>query len=227
MLLKESLLFTILLNICSFPEAFGQNYFVRSGRHLKNDNISNQYTPRSISNSRVYTDNHETNSGSKPGSYNRHKAQYSGDIVLNTPRPLSHSHLTVGWYNKHNSSFNFGVWKILNENKERQFQQRAKNKKVNRRKLNNERNNANVRMIHDSNFGMKEAPPTSTNTEAFNINIHQSVSDDKLKTDKEDIMTTKLVSNPCACYWKQEICGCDCEGTLNYDDFQVMSFLVI
>lgn len=227
MLLKVSFLFTILWNICSFPEAFGQNYPARSGRHLKIDNISNQYTSRSISNSRVKPDHHETDSRPKPGSYNGHKVQYPGDIILNTSRSLSRSHVTIGGNNKPNSTFNFGIWKILNENKERQFQQRTRNKKVNRRKVNSARNNANVRMIHDSNFGVQEAPHISTNPAVFNINVHQSVGDDKSKTDNEERLTTKLGSNSCACYWKQEICGCDCEGTLNYDDFQVISFLVI
>lgn len=227
MLLKISFLFTILWNICWVPEAFGQNYPARSGRHLKNDNISNQYTSRLISNSRVNPDNHETNSRSKPGSYNGHKDQYSGNIILSTSRPLSRSHVTVRRNNNHNSTFNLGIWKILNENKERPPQQRARDKKVSRRKVNNGGNNANVRMIHDSNNGMKEIPHISINSAILKTNDHKSVGDDKSKTENENRSTTKLGSNPCACYWKQEMCGCDCEGTLNYDDFQVIFSLVI
>lgn len=227
MLLKVPFLFAILWDICTIPGSFGQNYAVRSGRHLKNDNISNQYASRLISNSRVYTDNYETTSRPKLGNYDSHKDQYSGNNILNTTTPFSHSHETVGRNSNPNSTFNYGTWKILNENKERQLQQRSRNKKVNRRKVNNGGNDSNARVIHDSNIGMKKTPRVSINSAVLSNNAHQFVNDDKSKTENEDRLTTKLGSNSCACYWKQEMCGCNCEGTLNYDDFQVIFFLVI
>lgn len=31
---------------------------------------------------------------------------------------------------------------------------------------------------------------------------------------------------PCPCYWSKEKCGCECTGSLNYDDFQVSVYIV-
>lgn len=45
-------------------------------------------------------------------------------------------------------------------------------------------------------------------------------------TDETKKLSTRIGSNSCACYWKQEKCGCDCEGSLNFDDFQVISNFV-
>lgn len=49
---------------------------------------------------------------------------------------------------------------------------------------------------------------------------HIIMNDTKSSSDI-DKFTTKIESDSCACYWRQERCGCDCEGSLTYDDFQV------